>query len=175
MPTSPRYSLISPLVCPHTQQLLRPLQWTDGDVWTVALHLPYGADVQYKYVLLRADGSLLRYCDEESPPGEKNCKVSGCGWVCRCGCESGCWGVCVQGWRRVEDELLVALVCSRLPVAGSGRGLMAVSHPASGTSLLHLPAPEQLNLPACPSHQPLLPAPTGACAAGHLQPAWQQH
>jgi hypothetical protein len=84
-------------VCPHTHQLLRPLQWTDGDVWTVALHLPYGADVQYKYVLLRAGGSLLRFCDEESPRGQKNCKVKcGAGWSVECGVgrgvlEGGCF------------------------------------------------------------------------------------
>jgi hypothetical protein len=52
------------------------MQWGTKDMWTVAVPLPPGQEVQYKFVLLSEEGAMLRYCEETTPPGNMNHEVS---------------------------------------------------------------------------------------------------
>jgi hypothetical protein len=49
-----------------------PMTWTPGDIWVAVVHLPKGMAVEYKHVLVSADGSSMVWEGEE---GDTNCII----------------------------------------------------------------------------------------------------
>jgi hypothetical protein len=70
-PLTPADSARTPLPTAH------PLQWTEADVWTVAVNLPKGAHVAYKFITLGPRHRFTGYVEEEHDPGSSNLKVGG--------------------------------------------------------------------------------------------------